>query len=115
MEWYNNILRFLATSFQIHDMKFIKSILLIFFSFHFVNTSFSQKKIELPTHADGSPFICEKFEMLEKNLKNLQLTNTSITPPSIPGFNTASTRTDEEVQVGDSNTCLLYTSDAADE
>ena len=92
-------------------MKFTKSILLFCFLFFISNSLFSQnlstdkvKKVKLPTHADGSPFICEKFEMLEKNLKNLQLTNTSITPPTIPGFNTASTRTDEEVQVGDSNT-----------
>ena len=91
-------------------MTFTKKIQLLFFILFISNTAFSQnlptdnvKKVKLPTHADGSPFICEKFEMLEKNLKNLQLTNTSITPPTIPGFNTASTRTDEEVQVGDSN------------
>ena len=90
-------------------MKFTKSILL--FIFIFSNSLFSQnsptdkvREVKLPTHADGSPFICEKFEMLEKNLKNLQLTNTTITPPPIPGYNTASTRTGEEVQVGDSNT-----------
>ena len=85
-------------------MTFTKLIQLFLLGFIFSNSLFSQQKVELPKHADGSPFICEKFEMLEKTLPNLQLLNTSIDPASLPNFPSASTRTDEEVQIGDANT-----------
>ena len=86
-------------------MTFTKNIQLFFLFFLIANTSFSQTKVELPRHAEGRPIICEKFEMLEKTLPNLQsqLTNTSIQPPIIQGLNNALPRTGDDTQVGDSN------------
>jgi len=84
-------------------MTFTKNIQLLFFLFFIANSSISQTEVKLPTHADGRPIICEKFEMLENTLPNLQLTNTSITPPLIQEINSANLRTGDEVQVGDSN------------
>jgi hypothetical protein len=77
------------------------SILFLLFS----QTIFSQKKeIKLPTHPDGSPIFCEKFDLLEKTLPYVldqnSFDNNTITNYNSPQI-TTSIRTDEDARIGD--------------
>ena len=82
----------------------IKFLLFSISFFVFSQTCFSQKiEIKLPTHPDGSPIFCEKFDLLEKTLPVILDQNTSpnntITNYDLPQILTE-TRTDEDVRVG---------------
>jgi len=82
-----------------------KIFLFSIFYFLFSQILFSQKKeIKLPTHPDGSPIFCEKFDLLEKTLPHIldqnNLHNNVITKSDLPQI-TASNRTEEDVRIGD--------------
>lgn len=78
-------------------------------SFLFIVVMFFQSFIvaqdfQLPTHADGSPMICEKFEMLEKTIPLIQSQiNNNTLSNNFPANLQAQIRSDEDYQVGDSD------------
>ncbi|MFT6320722.1 MAG: hypothetical protein ACJAT4_001650 [Granulosicoccus sp.] len=83
----------------------IKTLLFFISLLIFSQTIFSQKKeIKLPTHPDGNPIFCEKFDLLEKMLPYVldqnNFNNNTITNSDSPQI-TTSIRTDEDVRIGD--------------
>ena len=83
----------------------IKTLLFFISLLIFSQTIFSQKKeIKLPTHPDGNPIFCEKFDLLEKMLPYVldqnNFNNNTITNSDLPQI-TTSIRTDEDVRIGD--------------
>ena len=69
----------------------------------FSNFIFSQiTEVKVPTHKDGSPIVCEKFELLEKKIPYLHIQQNNNTTIPLPPQLQANTRTDDDVQVGDS-------------
>ena len=81
----------------------IKITLLLLISTFFSNFIFSQiNEVTIPTHQDGTPIVCEKFELLEKNLSSLNIQQNNNATIPLPPQLQANTRTDDDVQVGDS-------------
>ena len=80
----------------------IRIILLLFFFSN--NPLFSQTiEFQTPTHADGSPIVSEKFELLEKTIPYLKGQNNNTPTINLPPELQAQTRTDDDYQVGDSD------------
>ena len=81
----------------------IQNLPFLFFAIFFSTNIFAQTNpVQIPTHADGSPIICEKFELLEKNLPNLHLLHNNTPTINLPPQLQAQIRTDEDEQVGES-------------
>jgi len=81
----------------------IKIILLLLISTFFSNFIFSQiNEVTIPTHQDGTPIVCEKFEFLEKKIPYLHIPQNNNTTIPLPPQLQANTRTNDDVQVGDS-------------
>ena len=82
-------------------MKIRIILLLFFFASHSI---FSQtQEFQVPTHADGSPIVSEKFELLEKTIPYLTGQNNNTPTINLPKELQAQIRTDEDTQVGDSD------------
>lgn len=86
-------------------------IALLFLCCSIANTIFSQtQEFQVPKHADGTPIVCEKFELLEKSVPYLDVLiqqantqNNNTTYNNLPQTLQAAIRSDEDVQVGDSD------------
>lgn len=79
----------------------LRNLLFVIILFLLSPALFSQtKEIKLPTHPDGSPLFCEKFDLLEKTLPFVLDENNN----TITNFNdlqiVAENRTEEDVRIG---------------
>ncbi len=83
----------------------IKFLLFSISFFVFSPILFSQKtEIKLPTHPDGSPIFCEKFDLLEKILPHILDQNSdynNIVTNSNSNQTAAQSRTDDDVRIGE--------------
>lgn len=80
----------------------IRIILLL--SFLVSQSLFSQtQEIQIPTHADGTPVVSEKFELLEKIVPYLNQPNNNTSTNNLPPELQAQIRTDDDVRVGNTD------------